>query len=55
MYLLLRSEFRLDTLPYRPDWWIAAEMVVLLEGASLSTEQRSSSDRVTIRVTDRSV
>ncbi|KAI3354752.1 hypothetical protein L3Q82_004519 [Scortum barcoo] len=38
MCLLLRSGFRLATLPYRPDWWIAAEMVVLLEGSPLSTE-----------------
>ncbi|KAI3351059.1 hypothetical protein L3Q82_005626 [Scortum barcoo] len=28
----------LASLPYRPDWWIAAEMVVLLEGFPLSTE-----------------
>ena len=49
MCLLLRSGFRLATLPYRPDWWIAAEMVVLLEGSPLSTEERWSSDRVTIR------
>ena len=48
MCLLLRSGFRLATLPYRPDWWIAAEMVVLLEGSPLSTEERWSSDRVTI-------
>ncbi|KAI3360907.1 hypothetical protein L3Q82_013118 [Scortum barcoo] len=39
MCLLLRSGFRLATLPYRPDWWIAAEMVVLLEGSPLSTEK----------------
>ena len=45
MCLLLRSGFRLATLPYRPDWWIAAEMVVLLEGSPLSTEERWSSDR----------
>ena len=48
MCLLLRSGFRLATLPYRPDWWIAAEMVVLLEGSPLSTEELWSSDRVTI-------
>ena len=47
MCLLLRSGFRLATLPYRPDWKIAAEMVVLLEGSPLSTEERWSSDRVT--------
>ena len=45
---LLRSGFHLATLPYRPDWWIAAEMVVLLEGSPLSTEERWRSDRVTI-------
>jgi hypothetical protein len=39
MYLLLRSGFRLATLPYRPDWWSAAEMVVLLEGSPISTEE----------------
>jgi len=49
MCLLLRSGFRLATLPYRPDWWIAAEMVVLLEGSPLSTEKRWISVRVTIR------
>ena len=48
MCLLLKSGFRLATLPYRPDWWIAAEMVVLLEGFPHSTEERWSSDRVTI-------
>ena len=45
---LLRSGFRLATLPYKPDWWSAAEMVVLLEGSPLSTEERWSSDRVTV-------
>uniref|UniRef100_A0A8C4TRY5 FERM and PDZ domain containing 2 n=1 Tax=Erpetoichthys calabaricus TaxID=27687 RepID=A0A8C4TRY5_ERPCA len=45
---LLRSGYRLATLPFRPDWWIAAEMVVLLEGSPLSTEDLWSSDRVTI-------
>ena len=44
MCLLLRSGFSLATLPYRSDWWIAAEMVVLLEGSPLSTEERWSSD-----------
>lgn len=29
MCLLLRSGVCLATLPYRPDWWSAAEMVVL--------------------------
>ncbi|XP_041647287.1 alanine aminotransferase 1-like [Cheilinus undulatus] len=33
----------------RPDWWIAAEIVDLLEGSALSTEDRWSSDRVTNR------
>src|SRR4029434_7221153 len=40
MCLLLRSGFRLATLPYRPYWWSAAEMVVLLEGFPLFREQR---------------
>ena len=48
MCLLLRSGFRVATLSYRPDWWIAAEMVVLLEGSPLSTKECWSSDRVTI-------
>lgn len=38
MCLLLRSG-RPVTLPYRPEWWIAAEMVVLLEVSPLSTEE----------------
>ena len=48
MCLLLRSGFRLATLPYRPACWSAAEMVVLLEGFPLFTELRWSSVRVTI-------
>lgn len=39
---LLRSG-RPVTLPYRPDWWIAAEMLVLLEVSPLSTEELWSS------------
>ena len=39
MCLLLRSSFLLATLPQRPDWWSAVEMVVLLEGSSISTEE----------------
>lgn len=31
--------FAFATPPCRPDWWIAAEMVVLLEGSLLSTEE----------------
>ena len=31
-----------------PDWWSAAEMVVLLEGSPISTEELWSSVRVTI-------
>ena len=31
-----------------PDWWSAAEMVVLLEGLSISTEELWMSVRVTI-------
>ena len=49
MCLLLRSGFRLATLPYRSDWWSAAEMVVLLEGSLISTEELWSAVRVTIR------
>ena len=45
MCLLQRSSFRLATLPYRPDWWSAAEMVVLLEGSHLSIKECWSSDR----------
>jgi hypothetical protein len=32
-----------------PDWWSAAEIVVLLEGSPISTEELQSSVRVTIR------
>ena len=32
----------------RPDWWSTAEMVVLLEGSPISTEELWSSVRVTI-------
>ena len=46
--LLLRSGFRLAILPNRPDWWSAAEMVVLLEYSSVSTEELWSSVRMTI-------
>ena len=45
---LLRNGFRLATLPRRPDWWSAAEMVVLLECSHNSTEELWSSVRVTI-------
>ena len=38
MRLLLRSGFRLATLQKKPDWWSAEEMVVLLEGSPISTE-----------------
>jgi hypothetical protein len=34
---LLRSGFCLATLPSRPDWWRAVEMVVFLEGSPIST------------------
>ena len=44
MCLLLRSCFRLATLPYRPDWGSSAEMVVLLEGSPISTEELCWSD-----------
>ncbi len=33
---------RLASLSFRPDWWSAAEMVVLLEGSALFTEKRWS-------------
>ena len=36
----------LATLSYRPDWWSAAEMVVLLEDSPISTEELWSSVRV---------
>ena len=39
MFLLMRSGSHLATLPKCPDWWIAAEMVVLLEGSPISTEE----------------
>ena len=48
MCLLLRSGSRLATLPKRPDWWSAAEMVVLLDGSPISTEELWNSVRVTI-------
>ena len=48
MCLLLRNGFRLATLSYRPDWCSAAEMVVLLEGSPISSEELWSSVRVTI-------
>ena len=50
MCLLLRNCFHLATLPQRPDWWSAAEKVVLLEGSSISTEELWSSIRVNIRL-----
>ena len=43
MCLLLSSGFRLATLPLRPDWWNAAEVVVLLEDSPISTEELRSS------------
>ena len=45
MCLLLRSSY---VWPKRPDLWSAAEMVVLLEGSPISTEELWSSVRVTI-------
>ena len=44
----LRILFLMIIIPYRPDWWSAAEMVVVLEGSPLSTEQCWSCVRVTI-------
>lgn len=46
MYLSLRSGFVLAASSVVPDWWIAAEIVVLLEG-SFSIKELWSSDRVT--------
>lgn len=40
LYLLLRRELCLDTLPSSPDKWSAAEMVVLLKVSSLSIAQQ---------------
>ncbi len=48
MCLLLRCGFSLATLPNRPDWWSAVEMLVLLKGFPLSTEKHWSSVRVAI-------
>lgn len=45
MCLLLMSVFLLDTLRYRPDWYSATEIVVILEGSALPREDRWSSDR----------
>ena len=45
---ILRSSLHLATLPYRPDRWSVVEMVVLLEGSPISTEELWSSIRVTI-------
>lgn len=39
MCLLPRSGFCLTSLPYRPDYWDAAKMVVLLEASPLYTCQ----------------
>ncbi len=36
------------SLPYRPDWWSAVKMVVLLKGFPLSTENHWNSVRVAI-------
>ncbi|XP_055786527.1 uncharacterized protein LOC129860174 isoform X7 [Salvelinus fontinalis] len=41
---LLLSGFRLATVPERPDWWSAAETVVLLEGFPPSPQRSSVSD-----------
>lgn len=35
-------------LPSGPDWWLASEVVVLLEGSPLSAEELWSSDSVTM-------
>jgi hypothetical protein len=41
--ILPSSGFHLATLPWRPDWWSAAEMVFLLEGSPISTDKLWSS------------
>lgn len=46
MCLLLKSGFHLATQPYRPGWWRAAEVIVLLEVSPLSTQQCWSFVRV---------
>ena len=48
MCLLRRSGFRLATHHQGLIWWSAAEMVVLLEGSPIFTEELWSSVRVTI-------
>lgn len=47
-HLLQRSGFCLAMLPSGPDWWLASEVVVLLEGSPLSAEELWSSDSVTM-------
>ena len=49
MCIIQRSGFHLATLPERPYWLSAAEMVVLLDISPISTERLWSSVRVTIR------
>ena len=44
LYLLLRSGFHLATLPQSPDWCSAAEMVVLLKGSPISTDELWNSE-----------
>lgn len=51
---LLRSGFHLTTLPHRlnwwiVNWWIAEEMVILLEDSPLSTKELWSPDIAAIR------
>lgn len=48
MYLLQRCGFCLATQLYWPDWWVAVEILVLLEGSLLSREECLSSNRMTI-------
>jgi len=45
---LVRRGFRLATVPYRPDWWSATQVVFPLEGSSRSIEQCWSSVRVIV-------
>ena len=44
MCLLLRSSFHLAILPYSPASWSDAEIVVLMEGSPISTEELCQSD-----------
>jgi hypothetical protein len=53
MCLLLRSGFRLATLPYRPDWWSAAEMVDQGPSPPIAQFSRAASFRTSLGVSKR--